>query len=715
MSGTRLSVWPPLNPGVYARRRALRLPYPLEDPRCRLFSRARHALRHALGPLGLQRGDYVLAPAYHHGSEIEALARAGVECAFYDASDTLAPDEAELDDLLHERVKALYLIHYLGFPQDGARWRRWCEERGLLLIEDAAQAWLAETADGPVGSFGHVAFFCLYKTFGLPDGAALIGRTPPTTDTAPGSLDLAGALKKHASWAEGRFARAADLAARMRESNGYDPERDFELGDHYRRPARATLSLLPLVVEEDAAARRRVNYEVLRAELADMVDAPFDEPHAGASPFAFPLAVEDKTNAIDRLTTAGVGALNFWSVPHPSLDAAAHPGAARRRARTVGLPVHQELRTEDLERVVDAVKPRRTRTPGIDFERLRDLVPLKREWGTLAEASRNIFSTWEWISTWVQHFARERDLVVGRLRRRNGTSAIVPLYEWSTSPQRVLRFLGHGPADQLGPVCDERDAQVVARALRRTLSESPDLCDVLLADYLPASQPWTQLMDARVLRRFQSPVLRFDGDWDQYLASRSRNFREQVRRRERKLGQEHDVSFRLVSDPGDLERDMRVLFDLYRARWGTDAGAFTDAAAFHVDFARVAADNGWLRLWFLELDGRPVAAWYGFRFAGAESFYQAGRDPRWADGSVGLVLLVHTIREALNDGIHEYRFLRGGEDYKYRFTDEDPGLETAAWARGPLQASGLKVAAALGNWSLARRLVGRRLTELDRG
>lgn len=712
MTSSRLSVWPPLNPAVYGRTRAATLPWPLEDPHCRLFARARHALRRSLTAAGLEPGDRVLTPAYHHGSEVEALVRGGIECVFYDATEKLSPSEDVLEGLIDERVKALYLIHYLGIPQDVARWRRWCDERGLLLIEDAAQAWTAEVSEGPVGSFGDISFFCLYKTYGLVDGAALLARRPPEVDTGPGPIDVAGLLKRHASWLEARSARAAAALDKVRSSNGYDPERDFDLGDPYRAPARATLGLLPFVVEDDVAARRRVNYGVLLSELGEMVEPPFDELPEGASPFAFPIATDDKSSLLARLSERGVAGLDFWSQPHPTLEVGAYPEAARRRARTIGLPVHQELRTEDIERIADAVRPRRDPVPLVTFERVDDIAPFRDEWTRLAERSRNVFSTWEWADVWNRHFLSGRPMVIGRLGRSSEARAIVPLYMWSEKPMRVLRFLGHGPADQLGPVCDPTDTREVGRALRRALAVSPGLCDVLLGDYLGGDQPLTQLMDASVLRRFPSPVLRFEGDWEQYLASRSSNFREQIRRRERKLAQKHDVSFRLATDTASLERDLDLLFALYRARWGPDSGSFPAAQVFHEDFARVAAERGWLRLWFLELDDRPVAAWYGFRFAGVESFYQAGRDPQWADASVGLVLLAHTIREALNDGLSEYRFLRGGEDYKYRFTSLDPGVATAAWARGPLRGSGLRLAAALGGSSTARRFFGPRLARL---
>jgi hypothetical protein len=128
---------------------------------------------------------------------------------------------------------------------------------------------------------------------------------------------------------------------------------------------------------------------------------------------------------------------------------------------------------------------------------------------------------------------------------------------------------------------------------------------------------------------------------------------------------------------------MDTLFELHAARWGHSA--YADAhAGFHREFAALARDRGWLRLWFLEADGRTVAAWHGFRFAGVESYYQAGRDAAWEGPAVGSVLLAHSIRSALADGMREYRFLRGNEPFKYRFASHDPGLETIGIARGPV-------------------------------
>ena len=125
-------------------------------------------------------------------------------------------------------------------------------------------------------------------------------------------------------------------------------------------------------------------------------------------------------------------------------------------------------------------------------------------------------------------------------------------------------------------------------------------------------------MPGSFLRGEPSPVLPVDGrSFDEYLASRSRNLREQVRRRERKLARERDLVFRLADDPEPLDEDFGTLIRLHDARWGGDrAGAFAGPReGFHREFARRALERGWLRLWIMEVDGRPAAAWYGLRFA----------------------------------------------------------------------------------------------------
>jgi peptidoglycan/xylan/chitin deacetylase (PgdA/CDA1 family) len=328
---------------------------------------------------------------------------------------------------------------------------------------------------------------------------------------------------------------------------------------------------------------------------------------------------------------------------------------------------------------------------------------LAEEWATLAERTGNVFATYEWASCWWQRHGRGRPLVTACRSADGQLVGILPLYLWASRPLRVLRFIGHGAGDQLGPVHAPEDHEEVAVLARQALAKLP--WDVFVGDQLPARALWSDALGAGVIRREGSPVLRAPaGGWPGYLAGRSANFRQQLGRRERNLARRHDLCLRLVREPDQLPEALDRLFQLHRLRWGEAGTAFLHRAAFHREFAAIALAQGWLRLWLLDLDGRPAAAWYGFRFGGVESYYQSGRDPAFDRSSAGFVLLAHTIRAAFDDGVAEYRFGRGQDPYKYRFTDEDPGLETIASTRGPAARAALL--AARRAYPLAKRRIG---------
>jgi hypothetical protein len=111
----------------------------------------------------------------------------------------------------------------------------------------------------------------------------------------------------------------------------------------------ATTFLLRRLVNTDVAAARRRNYETLLESLR--VVRPFDSVPEGAAPFVFPLDTPDKRALLETLSSQGIGAFDFWSEAHPSLDADSFPAVQERRERTIGLPVHQELRPQDIARI----------------------------------------------------------------------------------------------------------------------------------------------------------------------------------------------------------------------------------------------------------------------------------------------------------------------------------------------------------------------------
>ncbi len=321
------------------------------------------------------------------------------------------------------------------------------------------------------------------------------------------------------------------------------------------------------------------------------------------------------------------------------------------------------------------------------FETTSDLAALREDWSRLAARSDNVFATYEWLATWWEHFGRRRPLLLTTVHDDGRLVAILPLYVATTRPARVLRFLGHGATDQLGPICDAADRDLARRALAALVAEQLHRRGLVIADELPASDE--PLPGSRLLARSPTrvvPLARTGTTGEAWLAGRSPKLRAQLARDGRRLAEAGTVTHRTTTDPAGVGSDLDLLVDLHRRRWDPAGGSrsFVGREAFHHDVARQLLDRGWLRLRFLEVDGEAVAGAYSFRFGDVESNYQSGRDPRWDRCSVGLLLHRHAIDACADEGVAEYRFLRGDEDYKRRLANEVVEQESVAWARGLL-------------------------------
>ncbi len=161
------------------------------------------------------------------------------------------------------------------------------------------------------------------------------------------------------------------------------------------------------------------------------------------------------------------------------------------------------------------------------------------------------------------------------------------------------------------------------------------------------------------------PRLELPASWDAYLGTLSPNRRQILRRKARALHRDHAVAL-VDYDQKTLDAGWGHLLALHAQRWNGTGGAFRDprTARLHRQFAAAMARTQRLWLSTLNLDGHPVAAWYGFTSADTVYFYQGGRDPQWQRESVGLVLMSLMIQRAIERGYRVFNFLRGEDEYK---------------------------------------------------
>jgi CelD/BcsL family acetyltransferase involved in cellulose biosynthesis len=87
--------------------------------------------------------------------------------------------------------------------------------------------------------------------------------------------------------------------------------------------------------------------------------------------------------------------------------------------------------------------------------------------------------------------------------------------------------------------------------------------------------------------------------------------------------------------------------------------------------AQAAYKEGWLQLSFLTVDGQKAAAYLNFDYHDRIWVYNSGIDWKFMGYSPGWVLLGYLLQWANENKRKEFDFMRGEEDYKYRFGGVD--------------------------------------------
>jgi dTDP-4-amino-4,6-dideoxygalactose transaminase len=359
--------------------------YPLEAANLSLWYSGQIAIWQGLHALGLKERDRVLVPAYCCGSEIDALLRAGLKLAFYRVGPDLVPDFDHIEQLCAEPAKALFIIHYFGWPQPIDSLLALAENHGMFLIEDNAHGLCSFDEMGrPLGSLGDIGIFSFTKTLAIPDGGALVIRQDTGRDDQlpagerPSLLRTAG---KFAGILRGAVSHGVPAAAKVVRKarsgvaaiSGSEIEKD-DFSD--RPPPEADLDKNVLDIDRaswrmSSISRyllRHTNHETIRdirrrnfIQLSENFEGGtsarplLTHLPPGCSPMMFPVWAEQPLDLLRHLLKAGIESDIFWEFTHPEVSMEPFPFEDDLKKRCIEIPVHQCLDEDDIALIADAL------------------------------------------------------------------------------------------------------------------------------------------------------------------------------------------------------------------------------------------------------------------------------------------------------------------------------------------------------------------------
>jgi len=144
---------------------------------CLVFNSGTSALHAILLAYGLGPGDEVIVPSFTFIATANAALFVGAKPVFADIEQrTYGLDPEDVLRKITPRTKAIIPVHYAGSPCLVKELRKIADEHGLILIEDAAEAFGARIGTKKVGTFGHSAIlsFCQNKIITTGEGGAVI-------------------------------------------------------------------------------------------------------------------------------------------------------------------------------------------------------------------------------------------------------------------------------------------------------------------------------------------------------------------------------------------------------------------------------------------------------------------------------------------------------------------------------------------------------------
>lgn len=316
---------------------------------------------------------------------------------------------------------------------------------------------------------------------------------------------------------------------------------------------------------------------------------------------------------------------------------------------------------------------------------------LRPSWEELLQVttSPQVFQTPAFLESWWSTLGSGELHIITFRTASEKLVGIAPLFMHETSEgEKEIAFIGCvNVSDYLDVCIDPSYTSEVYTALAEHLKreQANNQWSSIYLCSLPASsatRSWfLKHFDAGVERQQDvSPTISLPESWDAYLAWLPRKQRHEIRRKFRRL-ETIEHSFEVLRDETAVQDAFDDFVQLHRAS-SREKNDFWDEKhlAFFQHLLPAAARSGWIRLYFLNIQGTRVATMLVFEYNKQFFLYNSGFNPTLhAEFSPGMVLIAHTIREAIEAGATTYDFLRGDEEYKFRFGAVSAGVFDLTW------------------------------------
>ena len=322
-------------------------------------------------------------------------------------------------------------------------------------------------------------------------------------------------------------------------------------------------------------------------------------------------------------------------------------------------------------------------SPVVEVTTAADFAALEREWDALvARTDDQLFFRHAFIRIWIDNFAPRARLRVLTLREGGRLTAALPLIEERThvygAPVLQLSAAANTHSCRFDLLAE--DPSRAGPILMAYLARDPSWDVLRLTDVPEGGRGWAMFQAAEAAglpvgswESLQSPYVPLPSTWQELEARLHSKFKANLRRRRKKLEEKGKVSFERIDGGLELARALEEGFQLEQSGWkgerGTAIAQDAQTRGFYTELARNASYRGQLALYFLRVDGRPVAFHFGLVDGQRYLLLKPGYDEALRECSPGQLLVERVLEDCIGRGLTEFDFLGPDMVWKRDWTD----------------------------------------------
>ncbi len=297
------------------------------------------ALHLALLAMGVGPGDEVITTSFSFIATANSILFCGAKPVFADIdSKTFNINPERIREKITPKTKAIIPVHLYGHPAEMDEITSIARERGLKVLEDAAQAHGSEYRGRKAGSFGDCAAFSFYATKNMITGEG--GMVTTNSDA------LAEKLRKLRNHGQTQTYEHECLGFNLRMTN-----------------INAAIGLEQLKKLNRFNKIRSENAGYLTKKLKDAVETPYVSSHVKHAYHQYTIKTDKRDFLLKKLNEAGIGARVYYPKPihkQPFYQKMGYgdflPVTEEMSRKVLSLPVHPALEQKDLSTIVNSIK-----------------------------------------------------------------------------------------------------------------------------------------------------------------------------------------------------------------------------------------------------------------------------------------------------------------------------------------------------------------------